>query len=67
MEDKNNYSQIINKKVSKLLTEKLSGRNYQNLGKSWLNLLINNLPFDVKNESLSLIYNFICKLGNEHH
>ena len=65
MEDKNNYSQIINKKVSKLLTEKLSGRNYQNLGKSWLNLLINNLPFDVKNESLSLIYNFICKLGND--
>jgi len=35
------------------------------LGKSWLNLLINNLPFDVKNESLSLIYNFICELGND--
>jgi len=65
MEDKNNFSQIINNKVSKLLIDKLSGKSYQSLGTSWLNLLINNLPFDIKDESLSLIYNFICKLGND--
>ena len=65
MEDKNSFSEFINNKISKLIAEKLSGKKYQNLGTSWLNLLLNNLPNDIKNNTLSLIYNFICNLGKD--
>ena len=65
IEDKNSFSEFINNKISKLIADKLSAKKYQKLGTSWLNLLLNNLPNDIKNNTLSLIYNFICNLGKD--
>ena len=62
IDDNNLFSSFINKIISNLINDKLTKNKYPNLGTTWMNLLLNNVPENIFNNNLKILYSFICNI-----
>ena len=62
IEDENLFSSYIDDHVSNLIKDKLENSKYPKIGTLWINLLINEVPENISNNILRMIYIFLCKI-----